>query len=138
VLGVGTVTLQLPLGWLADKVGRRRLLLVSGVAGAAGAMALPLALGLPSLLWVILFLWGGFFVGLYTIALAELGERFQGPALAGANGLFVMSYSVGSLAGPPALGVAMDVFGPNGLPFGLAAACLAFLLVATVRTMRWT
>jgi MFS family permease len=138
VLGIGTVTLQLPLGWLADKVGRRRLLLVSGVAGAAGAMALPLALGLPSLLWVILFLWGGFFVGLYTIALAELGERFQGPALGGANALFVMSYSVGSLAGPPALGVAMDVFGPNGLPFGLAAACLLFLLVATVRTMRWT
>jgi MFS family permease len=138
VLGVGTVTLQLPLGWLADKVGRRRLLLVSGVAGAAGAMALPLALGLPSLLWVILFLWGGFFVGLYTVALAELGERFQGPALAGANSLFVMSYSVGSLAGPPVLGVAMDVFGPNGLPFGLAVACLAFLLVATARTMRWT
>jgi len=138
VLGVGTVTLQLPLGWLADKVGRRRLLLVSGVAGAAGAMALPLALGLPTLLWVILFLWGGFFVGLYTIALAELGERFQGPALAGANGLFVMAYSVGSLARPPALGVAMDVFGPNGLPFGLAAACLVFLLVATARTMRWT
>ena len=138
VLGVGTVTLQLPLGWLADRVGRRRLLLVSGVAGAGGAMALPLALGLPSLLWVILFLWGGFFVGLYTIALAELGERFQGPALAGANGLFVMAYSAGSLAGPPALGVAMDVFGPSGLPFGLAAACLVFLLVATARTMRWT
>jgi MFS family permease len=138
VLGVGTVTLQLPLGWLADRVGRRRLLLVSGVAGAAGALALPLALGLPTLLWVILFLWGGFFVGLYTVALAELGERFQGPALAGANGLFVMAYSAGSLAGPPVLGVAMDVLGPNGLPVGLAAACLMFLLVAAVRTMRWT
>jgi MFS family permease len=138
VLGVGTVTLQLPLGWLADRVGRRRLLMLSGVAGAAGAMALPLALGLPSLLWVILFLWGGFVVGLYTIALAELGERFQGPALAGANGLFVMAYSAGSLGGPPALGVAMDVLGPNGLPLGLAAACLLFLLVAAVRTMRWT
>jgi MFS family permease len=138
VLGIGTVTLQVPLGWLADRVGRRRLLLVSGVAGAAGAMALPLALGLPTLLWVILFLWGGFFVGLYTIALAELGERFQGPALAGANGLFVMAYSAGSLAGPPAFGVAMDVFGPSGLPYGLVAACLAFLLVATARTMRWT
>ena len=49
-----------------------------------------------------------------------------------------MSYSVGSLAGPPVLGVAMDVFGPSGLPFGLAAACLVFLLVATARTMRWT
>jgi hypothetical protein len=49
-----------------------------------------------------------------------------------------MAYSVGSLGGPPALGVAMDVFGPNGLPLGLAAACLVFLLVATARTMRWT
>lgn len=140
VLGAGTVTLQLPLGWLADRAGRRRLLMLSGAAGAAGAIALPFALDFPWILWTILFLWGGFVVGLYTIALAELGERFQGPALAGANGLFVMSYSAGSLAGPPASGAAMDIFGPDGLPFGLAAVCLLFLLVATARTMltRWT
>lgn len=135
IMGGGTVVLQLPLGMLADKINRRGLLLFSGLAGLAGAILLPLTVGNNLLLWPILFLWGGFVVGLYTMALAELGKRFRGAALAGANGLFVTAYCIGSLAGPPVAGSAMDIWGPIGLPVTMATACGLFCLIGIVRTV---
>ncbi|SMF13969.1 Cyanate permease [Tistlia consotensis] len=130
----GTVFLQVPLGWLSDHLDRRAMLLACGAVGGAGALALPFVAGQPLLLWPLLFVWGGVFVGLYTVALAMLGERFQGGALAQANALFVMVYCLGNLSGPPLAGAAMDWVGPNGLPAIMTAVCSLFLLLGLART----
>lgn len=130
----GTVFLQVPLGWLSDRANKRAMLLACGAVGGAGALALPFAVGEPLLLWPLLFLWGGVFVGLYTIALAMLGERFEGGALAQANALFVMVYCLGNLGGPPLVGAAMDTIGPDGLPILLTAVCGLFLVIGLART----
>lgn len=130
----GTVFLQVPLGWLSDRLDRRAMLLACGAVGGAGALALPFAVGHPALLWPMLFVWGGVFVGLYTVGLAMLGERFQGGALAQANALFVMVYCLGNLSGPPVAGAAMDWIGPNGLPAIMAGVCGLFLLLGLART----
>lgn len=130
----GTVFLQVPLGWLSDHTDKRALLLVCGAVGGAGAFALPFVAGEPWLLWPMLFVWGGVFVGLYTIGLAMLGDRFEGGALARANALFVMVYCLGSLSGPPVAGAAMDWIGPHGLPAIMAGVCGLFLLLGLLRT----
>lgn len=130
----GTVCLQVPLGWLADRRNKRTMLLACGAVGGAGSLALPFVIGHPLLLWPLLFVWGGVFVGLYTIGLATLGERFQGGTLAQANALFVMVYCLGNLSGPPVAGLAMDWIGPNGLPAVMAAVCGLFLLLGLART----
>jgi MFS family permease len=127
VFAAGTVTLQLPLGWLADKGGLGRFLVGSAAAGALGAVLLPFTVGVPGLLWPLLFLWGGLMVGLYTLGLAQMGERFRGPSLAGANALYISIYAVGSMCGPPLYGAAMDRFGPNALPIGVLICCLTML-----------
>ncbi|MET4807167.1 MFS transporter [Limibacillus sp. MBR-115] len=130
----GTVALQIPLGFIADKVNRRMLLMACGAVGLLGSLALPWMLSTPWLLWPVVFIWGGVFVGLYTLSLAMLGQRFKGGALPAANGLFVMLYAMGSLSGPPLSGTMMDVVGPGGLPTVLATSAGLFLILGIARS----
>ena len=130
----GTIVMQAPLGWLTDKANRRVLLLGVGGIGFVGAVLLPFALEPTWWRWPLLFVWGGTIAGLYTVALAELGARFEGGALASANALFVMVYCIGSLVGPSLAGSAMDLAGPHGFVWVVAAALGLFLVVGIART----
>ncbi|MEZ5924811.1 MAG: MFS transporter [Hyphomicrobiaceae bacterium] len=138
VFAAGTVVLQPLIGWLADRDGLQRWLTFSAAAGAVGALLLPFAVGSPLFLWALLFPWGGLMVGLYTLGLAQMGRRFQGASLAGANALFISLYTVGSMTGPPVYGMAMDRYGPNALPIGVAVCCAALVIasLAAGRTSR--
>jgi len=129
----GSATLQLPLGWAADRISRRSLLMACATAGVLGPALLPHVVGSPLLLWPVLFVWGGTVVGLYTISLAMLGDRFEGGELARANAVFIMLYCVGSILGPPLSGGAMDLFGNDGLVVVQIVVCTAFFLLAMSR-----
>ena len=133
VFVAGNLVSQIPIGWLADKIDRRLILMACAAMGVAGPVALPFAIGSPLLLWPLLFVWGGTVVGLYTVGLTLLGQRFRAADLAGANVAFVTIYEIGSVAGPAAAGAAMDAWQPHGLVLVPALACAAFLAVAAVR-----
>jgi MFS family permease len=122
----GNVLLQLPVGWLADKTGRRRVLGACALVGVVGPLLLPAALTTP-LLWPLLFLWGGTMYSFYTQGIALLGEVFAADDLAGANTVFVMVYCIGGTLGPTLGGIAMDVWRPLGLVVFLSAAALPLL-----------
>ena len=132
---LGNVALQVPLGLLSDRFDRRRLLLVSALAGLIGAAALPLVARdlVPTL--ILLFVWGGFAGGLYTVGLAHLAQRFTGADLAASNSAFVFAYAAGALVGPAILGLGMELSDPHGFAIGLAAAFLAYvgLVLARIR-----
>jgi len=106
-----------PLG----KVSMRQMM------GAAVLYLLPPS-GWPALLLV--FVWGGFIAGIYTVGLAHLGSSFKGSDLAAANAAFAFLYAVGSIAGPGVGGIGIDVWRPYGLL--VAVAGLGALLVAVV------
>lgn len=129
----GSLLMQWPVGWLADHWSRRGTLLACSAVSAAGAVLLPLLAGAPALLWPMVFVWGGVVFGVYTAALALLGERFPAAELAGANALFIMAYEVGSLTGPPLAGAAMDSIGPIGLPATIILVAGSFLLFGLAR-----
>jgi hypothetical protein len=44
-------------------------------------------------------------------------------------------YGVGSLIGPPAAGLAMDLWNPNGLPGFLALVCAVYLALGLATFM---
>lgn len=125
----GSVVLQVPIGWLADRLGGEVMLAAGAAAGLAGAVALPLVLG-GALLWPLLFLWGGAIIGLYTIGLSLLGERFRSGQMASAMAAFVMIYELGSLTGPVTAGAAMDILGTIGLPLTMALGFAALIALA--------
>jgi MFS family permease len=124
----GNVALQLPIGLLADRFGRRFLLGVCALASALGPLLLQGCIGKPLLLWPLLFVWGGTMYAFYTQGVALLGETFEAGEVAGANTLFVMIYCCGGVLGPSVGGLAMDLWPRNGLPVLLSAAALSLLV----------
>jgi MFS family permease len=120
----GNVILQLPIGRLADRLGRRRVL--SGCASVCviGPVLLSAVMGTPWLLWPLLLLWGGTMYGFYTQGIALLGESYPQAQLADANVVFVVVYCAGGIVGPSLGGLAMDYWTPNGLLVFLSCAPL--------------
>jgi len=125
---VGNVILQVPVGMLADRYGRRRLLGVCALLSAIGPLLLQVCLGQPLLLWPLLFLWGGTLYAFYSQGVALMGEEFAAEQLPGANTLFVMVYCLGGVIGPSVGGLAMDIWPRQGLQLLVSSA--AFLLLA--------
>jgi MFS family permease len=136
IFTLGNAVLQWPLGWLADRLGRYRVLVWTVALVFAGALLLPLAADTRWPLWLLLFVWGGAGFGVYTVALALLGEKIPPGELAAANTLFVMIYEIGSLSGPVLAGGAMDLIGRQGMPLVVALATAGFLVFAAVRRGR--
>lgn len=127
---VGAILLQLPIGWLGDRMDRMTLVGGLAFAAAAGATVWPLALTNEILTYGLLFVWGGALVGIYTIMLAVVGSRFQGSDLVGIYAAMGLMWGVGALVGPVLAGLAMDLV-PHGLAFFAAAVCFVFA-VSTV------
>ena len=123
---VGAILLQLPIGWLADWMERLRLVRLLALSAGLGALVWPLALGNPWATYALLFIWGGCFVGIYTVMLAVVGSRFQGSALVGVYAAMGFMWGAGALAGPVLAGVSMEA-ATHGLAFFAAAICLGFL-----------
>jgi MFS family permease len=135
-LNIGNVVLQTPIGWLADRYPRERVLVGCAILTAGGALVLPLVVG-TWLLMPFLCVWGALAYGIATIAVALLGDHFQGGALLAGSAALTMAGGLGGIVGPPAVGTAIDVFGWNALPIFLCAAFLmlglAVLSAGTVR-----
>ncbi|GEO86408.1 MULTISPECIES: MFS transporter [Alphaproteobacteria] len=122
VMGIGNMIFQIPLGMLSDHIKDRRVLLTAmAVIGLAGSLALPWLSQNWLLMAVVLLFWGGSVSGLYTIGLGHLGSRLTGSDLAAANAAFVFCYAVGTVAGPQAIGAAIDISGNHGFAWAIAA-----------------
>ena len=130
---LGNVALQIPLGLIGDRLDRRRILLLNAVVGMVGAALMPFVIGDLAPAFVLLFIWGGFTGGLYTVGLAHLAQRFTGADLAAANSAFVFCYAAGALVGPAVLGGGISFAGPHGFAIVLALCFLAYVGLVLVR-----
>lgn len=130
-LMLGAIVLQLPIGWLADRVPKRTLAVALAWISAAGALCWPFVLAHPRWAFGIIFCWGGVFVGIYTVMLAMVGERFSGANLVGIYAAMGLAWGVGALVGPTFAGVAMGGSARFGLPGLISLACALFAVFAT-------
>ncbi|MHC1551512.1 MFS transporter [Phyllobacterium sp. K27] len=137
VLLIGAITLQLPIGWLADRLPRQRVLIVLSIISAVGALVWPIAFSNPWLAYPLLFLWGGAFVGIYTTTIAMLGDSYKDNELLGIYALLSIFWGVGALLGPLIGGLTMEL-SPHGLPIFAAAICAGFAVFSGSRKKRGT
>lgn len=127
-LFAGVVAAQLPLAWLADAVGRQRILIASHLVLLAGLVSVPfLRSALPLAAW--LFVLGASCGALYPLGLSLLGERLPASSMARANAWYLACNCAGSLSGPLVMGVVIQAFGPRA-QFGAAAAAVVAVLAA--------
>ncbi len=136
LIAAGNVVMQVPMGWMADRVDRRRLLGLCGVVCLAAAALFPALATTVWPLWITAAIWGGLVVGLYTFSLNELGHRYSGQMLARATGAVMSAYGLGALCAPPLLGWAMDAAPPHGMFWVVAVASAAYLALLALRRPR--
>jgi MFS family permease len=130
---VGNVILQFPIGWIADHWSKRGMMAVCAIVTATGSALVPWAFGTP-LIWPALLVTGAASAGIYTLALAELGERFTGHELVAGTATFSTMWGGAALVGALLGGLAMEQFGPDGLPLAIAIVFAFFIVMIAVRT----
>ncbi|HEY7696976.1 MAG TPA: MFS transporter [Vicinamibacteria bacterium] len=135
-MALGTVAIQPFAGWLADAIGKRRVLVgLSGLGLAASAAAgvisswhLPQALTSATIAFVLV---GAAVGGIFPVSLALLGERTPPALLSRANAAFSTVFGYASLVGPLFAALLIDLAQSFGL-LGWAVPSLAFLTFGVV------
>lgn len=123
---LGNMLLQLPVGWLADRIEHRWVLAGCALTSTICLLLLPLLLHSP-LKWPLLVIAGTAGYGVYTVSLASLGNRFSGIELVNGASAFALVWGFGALFGSITGGWVMPGLGFHGLPISLA---LIYLLLA--------
>ena len=139
---VAAVFFQYPIGWLADKVNRRWLLIACVLTMMVSIFLFPLLVEggrdpwwqpRALALWAAVSVWGGSMGGIFTVGITLLGQRFRDVELVSANAMFSVLFGVGGLLGPFLAGTAMSAMGPAGFPSSLLAAVAIYALFALYR-----
>ena len=129
---IGDAALQVPIGWLADKLSRTTLYKACGLVLLVSSLAIP-ALLQSVLIWPVLVLFGASAGGLYTLSLILIGQRYRDDALVRANAHIAMLWGIGSLLGPLSTGAASQWLSSHALPVLIAIAALVFIVLAWQR-----
>jgi MFS family permease len=111
---IGVIVFQVPVAWLADRLGRLTVLFSCYAVVAVGLIAVPLS-GHAAWIAVWLFLLGACSSAFYPLGLALLGERIPPSELARGNAWYLALNCLGSLVGPVVAGRAMDLFNKHAL-----------------------
>ncbi len=133
VLFGGALVLQYPIGWLSDRIDRRKVILAVSVIGA-GFCALGAAVTADfQLLLIAAFFVGGVTTPLYALLLAYTNDWLATEDMPAASGGLVFTFGLGAILGPLATGWAMDGIGPVGFWLVVGVTFAAIALFALYR-----
>ncbi len=127
---IGNILLPIPIAVLSDRTGRLAPMVVCALTAALCSLAIPFAVKDTMLFLALIAVSAGTAGTIYSLALAMIGDRFQGEGLAAANAAFGMVYAGGSIAGPLVNGTTIDMLDSHGLM--VSAAAIFFMLTVLI------
>ncbi|WP_223427577.1 MFS transporter [Tateyamaria pelophila] len=133
MLFAGALVLQYPIGWLSDRMDRRKLIFGSAALGAASCMVGWVT---GAGLWPLMaaaFLAGGVTTPLYALLLAYTNDALSADDMPAASGGLVFTFGVGAIAGPLVTGWAMQRLDPYAFWLVLGVTFGAIALYALYR-----
>ena len=122
---LGNVFMQYPIGWLADRFPKRIVLATCATVTALLLGVFPMAVA-TFWMWPAIVLIGACGYGVYTVALADLGDRFSGIQLVNGAASFAAMWGMGAFLGSVSGGWAMAGSAVWGLP-GYLGICYLLL-----------
>lgn len=135
---VGGLLSQWPMGRLSDRFDRRTVLLIvlalALLVAVGGIAAQTFADPFPPLM-VIGLLLGVTMTTIYPICVAQAFDYIDRERYVAASSGLLLSYAIGSTAGPVLGALAMDAMGPYGF-FAYIAACMAAFAAFVLYRMR--
>ena len=128
-LGSGELAMPLFVGWFADKIDKRKLMIFIALVTIATLLIMPFVFAAPLMRLGILFVLGGAIMSFYSLGLTMLGQKFKGSLLASANASFIFFLCLGEIIGPPVIGTVMDIFGTYAFGWSMALISVIYLVI---------
>ena len=138
VLFVGPLLFQVPIGWISDRVDRRRVIFVTSALGAVFCLLGWTVSEGRGHLFIIAFLTGGVTMPLYALLLAYANDALSREDMPAASGGLALTFGCGAILGPLAAGFLMQVFGSYMFWIILAATFLMISIFALYRMTQST
>ncbi len=132
----GALLLQMPVGWLSDRVDRRALILSVALLAGLAALGGGLLQERFMPLLIVAFLVGGLSGPLYSLLIAYANDFLEADDMAAAAGGLIFINGMGAIAGPLITGGMMELFGPGGFWLFVAGLMLAMAGYAGWRMTR--
>ncbi len=133
---IGAAILQFPLGWISDRVDRRKVVFASVALGIGCSVALAL-FGSQSTthLFALGFLFGGLIIPTYGICAAHANDHAEeGQAVATSGGLLLL-HGVGAVIGAVFGAAIMSILNAPALFYYIAVVYGLFLLFTLIRML---
>jgi MFS family permease len=130
---IGGAASQYPLGYLSDRFSRRRVVLVTATAAVVIASVAAIASPTGPWLFVLAAVFGSLAFPMYALAVSMINDVMPPHQLVGAAAGIIFVYAIGSIVGPIAVSVLMQIGGPVGYFWGLAMSFVPLVLYALVR-----
>ncbi|MDH4124261.1 MAG: MFS transporter [Gammaproteobacteria bacterium] len=134
----GGAIAQWPLGYISDRIGRRKTLACSAVTCAAVAAAILVLASSASFVAINLLAaaWGFFAFPLYTIAVAHANDKASVDDYVMVSSGLLLMFGAGAVVGPFIASAVMTLSGPYGLYWLTAAVHLLLALYVMLRIVR--
>jgi MFS family permease len=122
----GGLVFQVPIGWLSDRIDRRKLILVLTLAGAAITLVGAVFASHYAVVLVLGLVIGGVANPLYSLIIAYTNDFLEPSDMAAASGGLLFINGTGAVIGPLLIGFLLSQFGPNGF-FGYVGGLFAIM-----------
>lgn len=134
---LGGLSAQFPIGMLADRFGRRPIMLAA-LGGALALATVLLILQQPAfvLLIPLFFLYGGMTAPLYALGVGQTNDYIERRDFVAASGGLLFAWALGASAGPNVGAWIIHWVGPKGLFVYLMAVMVVIAGFAIYRMIR--
>lgn len=127
---IGGILVQYPIGWLADKVERRTVLIGVSAAAVCSCMWTVQVSGETWLLYLAAGLFGATSYPLYSVSSALVNDRAGRKEMLELNASLIFFFSVGAVISPTVSALLLDAFGPPALFWFIAGGHLFLIFFA--------
>ncbi|WP_134684212.1 MFS transporter [Brevibacillus migulae] len=125
---IGSILLQMPIGSLSDRIGRKKVMAACAFIGAVAFLLFPLAGQSVWLMMTILAIAGAAVGSFYSLGLAYSADILPASLVPTAGIIASLNYSIASIAGPTANGYVFEYLEP-WMMFGLIGGLLGFFTI---------